>query len=592
MYDLITRTASQGLQAFLPIVFWLAWFRRTSDEAPLTGIRWGIVGALPATAVAAYWFQASSRQALWEASLATVALALAIWFARRVWQGLPSSLKTDAESWPRQAYRLAFALAAALIIVRQTMEIAIVFAAALQLRALDPLLAVTSGAAVSLTVTALWWSIGRRLPNAALCKATRVFAALFVGQVALYAFHESAEAGLLPWSEVLHAATEPYGPDGVYGRYVSALFFVIPLAVAVATLLKARVPQRAAGLRRRPTVRVVLPSAVGVAVLIAAGVALVNTTNAERGASTASTRLPPPGRDVAAIGLSPHLLFRHTAIDPNYSRLSIASLDARGSAERAAAALTCERVSYAAGRGICLDADRGVFTTFKAVLFDRLLKATRTIKLDGSPTRTRVSSDGRVGAITVFVTGQAHGYTGSAFSTKTTILDMATGDELGDLEQFTTWRHGARIKAADFNFWGVTFGRDSNLFYATLKTAGTAYLVQGDLALRKVTVLRENVECPSLSPDNRLIAFKKKVGGNLSPWRLYVLDLATLTDRPIAAETRSVDDQIEWLDDNHVLYGVPRSSQSAMRDVWVAPLDGSAPARVYLPEAESPIVVR
>ena len=326
--------------------------------------------------------------------------------------------------------------------------------------------------------------------------------------------------------------------------------------------------------------------------LIAAGVAVVKTTTADRAVSSASTRLTPPGRDVSTLALSPHLLFRHTAIDQNYSRLSVASLDAHGSDERAAAAFTCERVSYAAGRGICLEADRGVFTTYKAVLFDRMLKATRTIKLEGSPTRTRVSSDGRVGAITVFVTGQAHGYTGSSFSTKTTILDMATGDELGDLEQFTTWRNGARFKAADFNFWGVTFGRDSNVFYATLKTSGTAFLVQGDLALRKVTVLRENVECPSLSPDNRRIAFKKKVGGNLSPWRFYVLDLATLSDRPIEAEDRSIDDQIEWLDDNHVLYGVPRSSQSAMRDVWVAPLDGSDPARVFLPEAESPIVVR
>ncbi|PYR29504.1 MAG: hypothetical protein DMF92_11560 [Acidobacteria bacterium] len=592
MYDLFTRTTSQGLQAFLPIVFCLAWFRRTGDLAPATGTKWGIVAALPATAAAAYWFQASNRQALWEASLATLALALAIWFARRVWQGLPSSLITDAESRPRQAYRLAFASAAALIIVRQTMEIAIVFAAALQLRALDPLVAVTSGVALSLAVTALWWSIGRRLPDAAFGQAARVFAALFVGQVALYAFHESAEAGLLPWSEVLHAATEPYGPDGVYGRYVSALLFVIPLAGAVATLLKGRLPQRAVALRRRPTVRVVLKSAVGVAVLIAVGVAVVKTTTADRAVSYGSTRLTPPGRDVATIALSPHLLFRHTAIDQNYSRLSVASLEAHGSDERAAAAFTCERVAYAAGRGICLDANRGVFTTYKAVLFDRMLKATRTIKLEGSPTRTRVSSDGRVGAITVFVTGQAHGYTGSSFSTKTTILDMATGDELGDLEQFTAWRNGARFKAADFNFWGVTFGRDSNVFYATLKTSGTAFLVQGDLALRKVTVLRENVECPSLSPDNRRIAFKKKVGGNLSPWRFYVLDLATLSDRPIEAEARSIDDQIEWLDDNHVLYGVPRSSQSAMRDVWVAPLDGSDPARVFLPEAESPIVVR
>ena len=597
MYDLVTRTISQGLQAFLPIAFCLTWFRRAGDADPVNGLRWGIVAALPVTAGAAYWFQTSSRQAHWEAALAIVALALAIWFARRVWQGLPSPLRTDVESRHQSPYRIAFALAAALMIARQAMEIAIVFGAALQLRSLDALLAISGGIAVALVVSSFWSSIGRRLPNSALCKATRVFAALFVGQLAMYAFHESAEARLLPWSDVLHAATEPYGPDGVYGRYVSGLLFVVPIAAAVVTLLKARIPQRVA-VNRRPTM-IGRQAAVGVAALIAVAIALMSAINDNRAVSYASPRpAPPPVRDVETISASPHMLFRHTASDQNSSRLSIAPLGALQLTDRVAAELTCERVSYAAGRGICLHADRGFFTTFKAVFFDRTLKATGgAIKLDGSPSRTRVSSDGRVGAITVFLTGQKHGYAGTSFSTKTTIVDMATGDELGDLEQFTTWRDGARFKAADFNFWGVTFARDSNIFYATLRTAGstarvTTYLVRGDLALRKLTVLRENVECPSLSPSNRLIAFKKRVRAELDPWRLYVLDLATLTDRSIEAETRSIDDQIEWLDDDHVLYAVRRSSTSSSLDVWVAPLDNSAPARVFMPEAESPILVR
>jgi hypothetical protein len=169
---------------------------------------------------------------------------------------------------------------------------------------------------------------------------------------------------------------------------------------------------------------------------------------------------------------------------------------------------------------------------------------------------------------------------------------MATGDEIGDLESFATWRDGKRISAKDFNFWGVTFARDSNVFYATLKTAGKTYLVRGDLGLRKVTVLKENVECPALSPDNRLIGFKKRVGTGAGPWRFYVLDVATLAERPVEAETRSIDDQLEWLDDAHVLYGAPRADRPSSRDVWVAPIDGSGPARIYLPDAESPIVVR
>ena len=462
-------------------------------------------------------------------------------------------------------------------------------------RVADPLLAIVIGAVVSLAITAAWLSIGRRLPDSLLHTATAVFAALFVGQVVMYAFHESAEARLLPWSDVLHAATEPYGPDGVYGRYLSVLLFVIPLAGIATTLLKARVSRRFAV---NPRIMRLAPRvAVGVAALVAAAVALTSVINGDRATSHASTLAVPPSRDIATIARSPHLLFRHTAVDPNYSRLSVAGLDSRDVADRAAAEFTCERVGYAAGRGICLAADRGVFTSYKAIFFDRDLKALHSSKLAGSPSRTRVSPDGRVGAITVFVTGQTHGYMGAKFSTKTTILDMAGGDELGDLEQFTTWRDGARFKGADFNFWGVTFARDSNVFYATLQTANGSstvktYLVRGDLGLRKLTVLRENVECPSLSPDNHLIAFKKRVGGDLAPWRIYVLDVATLTDRPVTGETRSIDDQIEWLDDTHILYAAPRSSQSASRDVWVAPLDASEPVRVFLAEAESPIVVR
>jgi hypothetical protein len=71
-----------------------------------------------------------------------------------------------------------------------------------------------------------------------------------------------------------------------------------------------------------------------------------------------------------------------------------------------------------------------------------------------------------------------------------------------------------------------------------------------------------------------------------------VLDLSTMTERAIAAETRSVDDQLEWLDEAHVLYGMRRSSQSALSDVWAAPIDGSGKARVFIAGGDSPTVVR
>jgi dipeptidyl aminopeptidase/acylaminoacyl peptidase len=296
--------------------------------------------------------------------------------------------------------------------------------------------------------------------------------------------------------------------------------------------------------------------------------------------------LPPPPA-AATVAAAPRLMFRHTGVDARYNLLTIAPLDRLSAGIDSG--LHCERVSFGGDRGLCLQADRRLFTTYKAVVFDRATNPVRSITLDGSPSRTRVSADGRVGAVTVFVTG--HGYSSSKFSTRTTLVDMASGEPIGDLEQFGTWRDGRSFKAEDFNFWGVTFARDSNTFYASLGTNGKTYLLKGDLGLRKFIVLDNNVECPSLSPDNRLIVFKRRVGTAADAWRLYVLDLATMTDHPLTAETRFVDDQVEWLDNGHVLYALQRPS-SATSDVWIAPIDGSAPARLYLEQGHSPIVMR
>lgn len=116
-------------------------------------------------------------------------------------------------------------------------------------------------------------------------------------------------------------------------------------------------------------------------------------------------------------------------------------------ARRAATALECERVAFTGGRGICLQASRGILTTFGAVVFDDTFHQLHALKLDGSPSRTRISPDGRLGAITVFVTGQEHGYSAGSFSTKTTIMDRTTGAVLGDLEQVATTRGGQPFKA-------------------------------------------------------------------------------------------------------------------------------------------------
>src|SRR6266566_652070 len=87
------------------------------------------------------------------------------------------------------------------------------------------------------------------------------------------------------------------------------------------------------------------------------------------------------------------------------------------------------------------------------------------------------------------------------------------------------------------------------------------------------------------SPAGTRLAFKKRVGGGVgeSAWRFHVLELATMTETPLA-ETRSIDDQIEWLDDRNVLYQVAQ-------DIWTVPADGSGEPRKFMWRAVSPAVI-
>lgn len=272
-------------------------------------------------------------------------------------------------------------------------------------------------------------------------------------------------------------------------------------------------------------------------------------------AGSARVSLQPPAHpeELEAIQKGPHLLFLQQ-VGPHYGQVTLTGYEPEV-AQHAQTTLACDRVHYAAGNGICLIYDTSTpsqdllaqVPTW-VILFGSDFQPRHQFIVEGLPSRTRVSPDGKYAAFTVFVSG--HSYADANMSTSTVILDAATGSSLGDLEEFEVWKDGQRFEAIDFNFWGVTFAQDSNRFYATLRSFNTTYLVQGDLAARKLTVLRENVECPSLSPDGTRIGFKKRVG-NL--WQISVLNLATLEETTLA-EKENIDDQVEWLDNEQLLY--------------------------------------
>ena len=58
-----------------------------------------------------------------------------------------------------------------------------------------------------------------------------------------------------------------------------------------------------------------------------------------------------------------------------------------------------------------------------------------TLTLTGLPSRARVSPNGRFGAMTTFVTRRLLHLAG-AFSTRTKLIDIASGRTIADLEKF------------------------------------------------------------------------------------------------------------------------------------------------------------
>jgi high-affinity iron transporter len=107
-----------------------------------------------------------------------------------------------------------------------------------QVRAIDIILGAAAGTVLAAVVAWLWSRYGHRVNLGLFFQVTAIFLLIFVVQLVIYGFHELTEANLFPGSEALHWATEPYGPDGVYGQYLTYLLIALPLGWLLVSMVK------------------------------------------------------------------------------------------------------------------------------------------------------------------------------------------------------------------------------------------------------------------------------------------------------------------------------------------------------------------
>jgi high-affinity iron transporter len=117
-----------------------------------------------------------------------------------------------------------------IMITREGMETAMLMNALLfQVKAVNIIAGAVAGTLIAAFIAWLWSRYGHRVNLARFFQVTAIFLLIFVVQLLIYGFHELAEANVLPNSEYLHLATEPYGPDGVYGQYLTYMLVLMPL---------------------------------------------------------------------------------------------------------------------------------------------------------------------------------------------------------------------------------------------------------------------------------------------------------------------------------------------------------------------------
>lgn len=296
---------------------------------------------------------------------------------------------------------------------------------------------------------------------------------------------------------------------------------------------------------------------------------------------------------VEAIDLEPgSVLVVNRVPGDDYGRLAIRNPDgSRELFER-----RCMRVHVAGERGVCLSQDQSVFApAFRTEFFDVTKTGLPEVRSYASPlpSRARMTPDGSVASTTGFVSGSSYSDIGGETETIVTIDEVNERVGLVGLVQFEVLGADSKYAAADRQFWGVSFTSNDE-FYVTGFFGDEPEVLFGSRSRRTLEPTGYLGSCPSVSPDGEHLVFKETLADG--EYGLAVVDLST-GEQWSLGETRSVDDQVEWLDNDTILYAIHPDGDDGTDvqpqfDIWMLDIAAGSEPELFLPAADSPAVLR
>lgn len=243
-------TFREGVEAFLVIAVVQLYLRQAGRVGLSGAVHAAVAAALLVSAAAGIALaKVGAMRALHEGLLALAALALVGACALQMHRNGPrvvEKLRGRLEGLPsdaRVSAKVAVFLFSFLMVVREGIEAATMLASmAGSSTPGDMFGAGIAGIAAAGAVALAWVRFGRAINLSLLFRATTLFMAVFAVQLAVYAFHEFTEAQAIPFIDnaAWHLWTEPYGPDGRFGAWLSYCLVALPAAMLAASWLRRR----------------------------------------------------------------------------------------------------------------------------------------------------------------------------------------------------------------------------------------------------------------------------------------------------------------------------------------------------------------
>jgi high-affinity iron transporter len=237
MFNAFMITLREGIEGFLIVAITLTYLKKTQRESLANAVYAGVVVAIVASWLASLVFARAENQPLWEGILALVTAALVATFtvhvlrtARFIKRDIEGRLEYAASRQGMWAFIGVFAFTV-LMITREGMEAALLLSTTfIQTETRMFFVGALLGLSAAAVLAVLWSRYGHRINLARFLQVTAVFLLLFVVQLLVYGFHELTESGVLPIDNgYWHLATEPYGPEGTYGQWLSYGLVLLPL---------------------------------------------------------------------------------------------------------------------------------------------------------------------------------------------------------------------------------------------------------------------------------------------------------------------------------------------------------------------------